>query len=128
MKLKSTILATLAITGLGLTAQAGTFANITIDGDFSDWNGIPIYLTDADESFAFDINTIQIANNETDVFFRVTFFRAVNPNSGNGLFLGIDNDNNLALSGSAPLGTVLLAQADRLRDAHYWWVSSLPQR
>lgn len=75
-------------------AKGGTFANITIDGDFSDWATIPVSYTDPNEGFAYDINTIQIANNDTNLFIRITFNQAVNPNSGNGLFLAFDNDSN----------------------------------
>lgn len=92
--MKNIPLVLLSFGAIATSAQAGTFANITIDGDFSDWATVPIALTDANEGFDFDINTIQFANNDTDVFIRIIFNKMIDPQSGNGLFLGIDNDSN----------------------------------
>lgn len=94
--MKNIPFALLSLGAIATSANAGTFANINIDGDFTDWTTIPIALTDANEGFGFDIDTIQIAHNDTNVFFRITYNQMVNPQSGSGLFLGIDNDSNLA--------------------------------
>lgn len=91
----------LALTALSsvafVSARAGTFSNITLNGDFTDWNGITAAYTDASGDGApGDIHQIFIANNDTHLFIRVTFHSAVNPNSGNSLFIGVDNDSNAA--------------------------------
>ncbi|MFV0338187.1 MAG: PEP-CTERM sorting domain-containing protein [Chthoniobacterales bacterium] len=93
MKLKYTLMTVLAFAGFTLSSQA---ANIIIDGDFSDWAGVPIAYSDPNESLAHDISTIQITHNDTHVFFRVSYFSSINPNSGSGLYLAIDNDSNPA--------------------------------
>jgi PEP-CTERM putative exosortase interaction domain len=88
----------LALAAVSATAavcsRAGTYADITIDGDFSDWDGIPAAYTDANESLSKDINQIFLANNDTHLFIRITFNATVNPQSGNGFYLGFDNDSN----------------------------------
>ncbi len=95
MKTKIALL-TLAILFAGTRLQAGTFANITIDGDFSDWASVPVALTDANESFSKDLNQIFLANDATNLYIRITFNQATNPNDGGGLYLAFDNDSNAA--------------------------------
>ena len=84
MKMNKTTIALLFLGAITLPAHSGTFANITIDGNFSDWSTIPIAYTDANEGFTMapDINTIQFANNATDFFIRITYNQAINPKIG----------------------------------------------
>lgn len=84
------------------TAHAGTFANITPDGNFSDWDSVPV----ASLSFnntpggGLDITQVKLANNGTNLFALVTFVTAVNPNNvdlagtGATLYFGIDKDQS----------------------------------
>lgn len=78
------------------TAGAGTFSTIAIDGDFSDWASVPAAITDPNDSLAKDINQIFLANDATNLYIRITYYSATNPNEGNGFFLAFDNDNNSA--------------------------------
>lgn len=92
---------TLALAAVSATAavssQAGTFANITLDGDYADWSGIAAAYTDgAGDGAPGDIDQIFLANNDTHLFIRVTFHTAVNPQSLGGLYIGVDNDSNAA--------------------------------
>lgn len=83
----------LAIPVLALTVatvNAGTFANITLDGDSSDWSGIAASATNTNGG---PIDQIFIANNGTYVFIRVTFNTPVNFLTGS-FYLAIDNDSN----------------------------------
>lgn len=43
-----------------------------------------------------DLATIQIANDASNLYLRLTYYTAVNPQAGSGVFLAIDNDNNAA--------------------------------
>ena len=87
-----------SLVALGTQARAGTLADITIDGSFADWAGVPVLTTDAADSTAIDIADVQIANDASNLYLRVTYHTAVNPNAaGNGsIYLAFDTDNNLA--------------------------------
>lgn len=79
------------------SSHAGTFANITLDGNSVDWTGIAATYTDpSGDGAPGDIHQIFLANNDTHLFIRVTFHTATNPNSGHSLFIGVDNDSNAA--------------------------------
>lgn len=79
---------------MGAWARAD-YANIAIDGDFSDWTGIANVATDpADNGGSIDFLTLQVANNENYLFIRYTLDAAIDPQSGSGVFLAIDEDNN----------------------------------
>jgi hypothetical protein len=83
--------------GLVLETSAGTYANITIDGDFSDWSSVPVAYTDATgDGSPIDITTIQMANDDNNLYLHLSYGTAVNPNAGSGVFLALDNDNNPA--------------------------------
>ncbi len=74
------------------TANAGTFANIALDGDTSDWTGIAASATNTGTG---PINQIFLANNDTHLFVRITFTTPTNILT-DGFSLNIDNDNNTA--------------------------------
>jgi hypothetical protein len=79
-------------------AQA-VYANITIDGDFSDWASVPVAATaPSTPSIPNDLASMRIANNDNFLFILLTFYSPVNPNNtpGGGTFLALDNDNNPA--------------------------------
>ena len=89
--------ALLGVCVLARNASAGTYANITIDGSFSDWSSVPVAYTDASgDGSPTDLATIQIANDANNLYLRLTYYTAVNPQAGSGVFLAIDNDNNPA--------------------------------
>ncbi len=104
MKINKTLQATLATAALGLTAltaQAGTYANITIDGDASDWASITPTVTgiggNTGGAGTLDITEVSFANNDTDFFILVRFAEALNPNGGGfTLHFGVDRDSNFA--------------------------------
>ena len=94
--LKSIIAATSLAVALARTATAGTFSTITIDGDFSDWATVPVLTTDPNDGFAKDLNQVQLANDSTNFYIRITYYLAANPNTGSGFFLAFDNDNTVS--------------------------------
>lgn len=77
-------------------AFAGTYANIAIDGSFSDWTSVPVLLTDPADSTAVDIGDVQIANDDTNLYLRISYNSPVNPNTPASIYLAFDVDKNLA--------------------------------
>lgn len=97
IKIQYMLIALLAGCFTAMCASAGTYANITIDGSFSDWTGVPVLFTDATgDGSPIDLGTIQLANDENNLYIRLTYPTAVNPQGGSGVFLALDNDNNPA--------------------------------
>lgn len=98
MKTLNRLLALAALSTAAVTANAGTFANISVvDGNFDDWAGIDAAYTDpSGDGAPGDINQVFIANNETTLFIRVTFYTAVNPQLLGGFYISVDNDSNAA--------------------------------
>lgn len=88
----------------GAGVASGFYANITIDGDFADWNGVPAVATDpADNTGSTDFLTLQAANDENYIYVRYTLNESVNPQGGAGVYLAVDEDNNTA-TGFDPFG------------------------
>jgi PEP-CTERM motif len=78
----------LAATG---SAQAGTFATITIDDVYADWAGIPVVDSDPLDNPGFvDFADTQIANDNDFLYIRNTYW---GPKSL-GTFMGIDIDDD----------------------------------
>jgi len=74
-------------------ADAGVFATMTIDGDFSDWAGVAVVDVDpADNPGYVDIATTQIANDDDFLYIRQTFHGAPTLNT----FTSLDVDDNTA--------------------------------
>jgi len=83
---------------LGLAFHASAFyTNIVVDGSFGDWSGVPQVAADVsgDNDVGPDLATLQVANDESNLYLRVTYHAAINPNAGPSVFLGLDNDVNL---------------------------------
>jgi hypothetical protein len=74
-------------------ASAGTFKTISIDGDYSDWSGVPVIDSDpVDNTSGPDIGNTQIANDATHLYIRNTFHN----NLSLGTFITVDVDENPA--------------------------------
>jgi hypothetical protein len=87
----------LLLGGLAWATARADYMNISIDGDFSDWSGVANIATDpADNAGSVDFLTLQVANNENFIFIRYTLNESVNPQGGAGVYLAIDEDNNVA--------------------------------
>ncbi|MEZ6192253.1 MAG: hypothetical protein R3C45_13320 [Phycisphaerales bacterium] len=96
-----------ALTAAG-TAQAGHFATITIDDDYSDWAGVPVVDTDpADNLGGVDFFEVQIANDDDYLYIRNTYHTA----KALSTFLAIDIDENVAT------GYDIRGRPDRLKPA-----------
>lgn len=94
-----------ALTAAG-SAQAGTFATITIDDLYGDWAGIPVVDSDpADNVGGVDFYEVQIANDNDFLYIRNTYHSA----KALSTFLGIDIDENVA-TGFDIFGAGLIGQ------------------
>lgn len=82
-------------------ATAGTFASITIDGDTSDWAGVPMLASDPADALAgavADFADVWIANDDDYLYVRFTLHAAGAPFSGpNNYFFGTDADPSTGL-------------------------------
>jgi len=95
--IRATLLMLLAGFGIARNVSAGIYANITIDGNFCDWANVPVLYTDASgDGSPTDFATVQLANDESNLYIRLTYYTAVNPQDGSGVFLAFDTDNNTA--------------------------------
>lgn len=87
----ATLLLTVSISHF--VAYGGTFQSITIDGDFSDWAGVPVLDADgADNVGSVDFANIQIANDNNYLYIRATYHSALSL----GTFIALDIDQNVA--------------------------------
>ncbi len=91
-------IAVLALCGFAMNVSAGTFAHITIDGSFSDWEGVPVLATapTGTSGTNLDLASVSIANDESNIYLLVTYNTPVNPNAGPSVFLAFDTDNHPA--------------------------------
>ena len=80
----------------GASAFAGTYANISIDGDFSDWGSVPLaYTAPAGPSTAIQYENVYLANDANNLYIRFTLYSPRSDafaNAYDNLF--IDTDNN----------------------------------
>jgi hypothetical protein len=109
--------ALLACSVFGSSAFAGTFKTINIDGDFTDWTGVPVVVTDdAFDASPIDVATIQVANDANNLYLRINYATAVNPNAGPSIFLAFDTDSNPStgfdIRGAGILGSEIGFQND----------------
>ncbi len=75
------------------------YKTIAVDGDFSDWDSIPVIATDPAGDGAPDIVTMKAANDENYLYVLVGYNGAVDTNNlsgGPSTFLSLDNDANIA--------------------------------
>ncbi len=88
--------------------QAGNFASISIDGDFSDWDGIPVRASRASTGADMDWATLQLANDGQFLYGRFTLHTPppADPFSEFQTNLFLDTDNDPA-TGFVPAGTAI---------------------
>ncbi len=76
--MKNTLLAVATLSLLTVSTFAGTFREITIDGSFDDWLGVPVLETaDANAEGSFDFKDIAMANDDAFLYIRVRLHRPV---------------------------------------------------
>jgi hypothetical protein len=90
-------MAAFALCGLPLTALAGFFQTITIDGDTSDWAGItPAYVNEngVNNPLGVDFQSVYLANDGDYLYIRFTLQQPADPVSGWNTYLWFDHDLN----------------------------------
>lgn len=101
------------VAGVSPLAVAGTFKHITIDGNFSDWAGVPVAYSDPSEEGAnagTDFKTVWIAHDSDYVFVRVGFYNTGSLlRSQNNVFINADGDSATGY-GAHGTGSELLIQ------------------
>ena len=79
-KLKATLL--LSVVGLAFLpgAIAGTYKQITVDGNFADWAGVPVaYTQDPDTTLSIAYTNIYLANDENYLYIRFAISTSDDP-------------------------------------------------
>ena len=74
----------------------GTYLTATLDGDPSQWSGVPVAYTGGGSS-APDFNTLQVANDSNYLYFFLTFNTPLDlqfTSGGSSVYLAFDTDNN----------------------------------
>lgn len=105
-----------ALSAAVLTAQAGTFKTITIDGSFGDWAGVPVAYEDpADSTDSADYRRIYLANDDDYLYVRFTLERAANPFLSNANIF-VDTDNSFDTGYKAVVGSEMLIQGGAAYD------------
>ena len=81
-----------------MSDAAAYYTNIVIDGTFDDWAGVPVATTDVsgDDGGGPDLASLQVANDESNLYLRVAYHASINPNAGPSVYLGLDNDVSTA--------------------------------
>jgi hypothetical protein len=78
------------------SAFAGTYANITIDGNFADWVDVPLSASDPlDNASGVDLADIKVANDNDYIYVYLSLHAAADPFAGTDHYF-IDGDGNLA--------------------------------
>jgi len=104
MKTKLSILALAAVLFAG-SVHAGVYVPIVIDGDFSDWAGVPVAYANengVNNPTGVDYQNVYLANDSSYLYIRFTLQASADPLAGNS-YIWIDNDNN-ASTGFHPFG------------------------
>jgi len=94
-------------------ATAGTYKNITIDGSFSDWTGVPLLHSDpvASNPNVVDYQDIYVANDENYLYIRFTLHTAANPFTFlQNIFVDADADGLTGFGAGGYVGSEMLIQ------------------
>ena len=94
---------------------ASNFANITVDGDFSDWEGIEVNVTDEEDFGDIDYKDVWVANDEDFLYVRFTLYEDGAPFSTFNSHVFVDADDSpltgLPSPGGADIGSELLVES-----------------
>jgi hypothetical protein len=105
-----------ALSAVVVTAQAGTYKTITIDGSFGDWAGVPVTYEDpADSPDSADYRRIYVANDDDYLYVRFTLERPANPFLSNANIF-VDTDNSFDTGYKAVVGSEMLIQGGAAYD------------
>lgn len=112
-KLKTFTILAVSLCGVISSAFAGTYANIAIDGNLSDWADVPLaYTAPLGSSDAIQYENVYLANDANNLYIQFTLYSARPDAFANGYDnLFIDTDNNPATGYSVGgIGSEILVQ------------------
>jgi hypothetical protein len=94
--MKRLILSALVSALMGGSAAQAYYTNVVVDGAYTDWAAVPVVAMDisGDGGGGPDLAVLQVANDETNLYLRVQYHTAINPNAGPSVMLALDNDGN----------------------------------
>jgi len=94
------------------SAMAGNFKNITIDGSFGDWAGVPLLDSDPlDNPAGVDYSDIYVANDDNYLYIRFTLHASADPFTfTQNIFIDADNTPGTGY-GANGLGSEMLIQS-----------------
>ena len=114
MNTKSILTPTTALTLalLALPCAAGTYKTISIDGDFSDWAGVPVaYTQPPDTTLLIAYTNIYVANDQNYLYLRFAIAASGNPfTSVENIFIDTDANNATGYLVSGDIGSEMLVQ------------------
>jgi hypothetical protein len=90
----------------GTNASGGTFRYLNMDGDFSDWIGVPVLATSQPADVPISFASLQAANDQLNLYLRFTLHKPGAPFSDFNTHVFIDADDN-PLTGYHPTGLSL---------------------
>ena len=95
-----------------LSATAGDFKHITIDGSFDDWAGIPpAFVDSSDTTNSIDYAAVYVANDADYLYLRFTLHAPGNPfTSTENIFMDADNDPATGYHPIGAMGSEMLIQ------------------
>lgn len=103
------------LTLFGATAQADLYRTIAIDGDTSDWAGVPVAFSDANDNVAgVDWKDVYFANDADYLYVRFTLWSAANAMTFNSnYYIDGDNDDSTGYNvfGSPDFGSSMFIQS-----------------
>src|SRR5437879_1049507 len=111
-KLKSAVPTLMVALICNSGVNAGTYKHITVDGNFSDWAGIPVAYTqppDTTQSIAY--TNIYVANDENYLYIRFAISTSDDPfTSLQNIFIDADNNPLTGYSAGGYVGSEMLVQ------------------
>ncbi len=95
-----------------LSIKAGTYKHISIDGNFSDWAGVPLVATKPQViGDVVSFQNLYVANDEDYIYLRFSLYSAANPfTSKQNIFFDVDTNAVTGLSENG-LGSEMLVQS-----------------
>ncbi len=111
-KLKSAVLPLMVALMCNSGVNAGTYKHITVDGNFSDWAGIPVAYTQApDTTQSIAYTNIYVANDENYLYIRFAISTSDDPfTSRQNIFIDVDNNTLTGYSAGGYVGSEMLVQ------------------
>lgn len=92
--MKRSITSALLLVLTGASVAQAYYTNIVVDGVYTDWSAVPLVAMDVsgDNDTGPDLATLQVANDETNLYLHVQYHAAINPNASPSVMLALDND------------------------------------